>query len=85
MSRRAKGHKLTVEWSGEYGENSSSTGTCPCGWEESGSSQAVVRQEYRWHLDRVRADKERKAQAEVERLVQLASAAGANVTAEETL
>ena len=48
--RRIKGHKLTMEWSGEYGVESSSTGTCPCGWTESASSQAVVRDEYRWHL-----------------------------------
>lgn len=51
--RRLPGHKLTVEWSGEYGENSSSTGTCPCGWTESGSNREVVRDEYRWHLQRV--------------------------------
>lgn len=50
---RAKGHKLTMTWSGEYGEESSSTGECPCGWTESGSSQEVVRYEYRWHLAQV--------------------------------
>lgn len=50
---RAPGHKLSLSWSGEYGVESSSTGTCTCGWEESASSQAVVRQEYRWHLERV--------------------------------
>ena len=49
---RIKGHKLTVEWSGERGAESTSTGYCTCGWEESASSQRVVRQEYRWHLER---------------------------------
>jgi hypothetical protein len=39
-----------MEWSGERGEESSSTGTCPCGWTESASSQKVVRSEYRAHL-----------------------------------
>lgn len=47
---RLAGHKLTMEWSGEYGYESSSTGTCPCGWMEHGSSQEVVRDEYRFHL-----------------------------------
>jgi hypothetical protein len=47
---RVKGHKLTMEWSGEHGEESSSTGTCTCGWEESASSQREVRFEYREHL-----------------------------------
>jgi DnaJ-class molecular chaperone len=47
---RAKGHKLTMTWSGEYGVESSSTGTCPCGWQESASNQTVVRFEYRQHL-----------------------------------
>lgn len=42
-----------MTWSGEYGEESSSTGECPCGWTESGSSQNVVRFEYRQHLKRV--------------------------------
>lgn len=50
---RIKGHKLTMTWSGEYGEESSSTGTCLCGWSESGSSQSVVREEYRHHLRKV--------------------------------
>ncbi|KQP62993.1 hypothetical protein ASF47_18450 [Nocardioides sp. Leaf285] len=51
MRLRAPGHALSMSWSGEYGEESSSTGTCTCGlWEESGSSQAVVREEYRLHL-----------------------------------
>lgn len=53
MSRRIPGHALTVEWSGEYGAESSSTGTCRCGWSESASSQREVRNEYRWHLDAV--------------------------------
>lgn len=48
---RVTGHKLLMEWSGEYGEESSSTGTCICGaWEEAASSQRVVREEYRYHL-----------------------------------
>ncbi len=50
VPRRIKGHKLTMEWSHEYGEESSSTGTCTCGWQESASSQRVVRFEYREHL-----------------------------------
>lgn len=52
-----KGHKLTVEWSGEYGENSSSTGYCACGrFEESCSNQAEVRKECRNHLLRTKAN-----------------------------
>jgi hypothetical protein len=51
--RKLKGHKLTLTWCGEYGEESSSTGTCTCGWEESASSQKVCREEYRWHLEQV--------------------------------
>jgi hypothetical protein len=48
---RAPGHALTVEWSGEHGPESSSTGTCACGrWQESASSQDEVRNEYRFHL-----------------------------------
>jgi hypothetical protein len=46
----APGHKLTMEWSGEYGQESSSTGFCSCGWQESASSQTEVRNEYRFHL-----------------------------------
>jgi hypothetical protein len=52
---RIRGHALAVEWNGEYGVESSSTGTCRCGkWEESASSQAEVRFEYREHLKSVR-------------------------------
>jgi len=50
---RHKDHKLTLEWSGEYGQEASSTGTCKCGWEESCSSQAEVRNEYGFHLQKV--------------------------------
>lgn len=53
MPRRyigAPGHALTIEWSGEYGAERSSTGTCKCGWEESASSGAEVRFEYRCHI-----------------------------------
>lgn len=50
---RAKGHALRMEWSGEYGQESSSTGYCRCGWEESCSSQDEVRNEYHWHLRKV--------------------------------
>jgi hypothetical protein len=50
---RAKGHALTIEWSGERGVESSSTGTCRCGWTESASNQDEVRNEYRFHLMRV--------------------------------
>lgn len=53
-----QGHALTVEWSGEYGAESSSTGTCRCGWQESASSQREVRNEYRHHLRQVKAAKE---------------------------
>lgn len=48
---RVPGHKLTVESSNERSRaEHSATGTCICGWEESASSQKVVRQEYRYHL-----------------------------------
>lgn len=47
---RAAGHRLRMQWSGEHGAESSSTGTCACGWEESASSQKVVRGEYRHHI-----------------------------------
>lgn len=47
---RVPGHRLTMEWSGEYGQESSSTGFCPCGWQESASNQNEVRFEYRCHL-----------------------------------
>lgn len=50
---RVPGHKLTVESSDERGAERSATGTCLCGWQESASSQAGVREEYGWHLDRV--------------------------------
>lgn len=51
---RIPGHALSLEWSGEYGWESSSTGTCKCGtWQESASSQDVVRFEYRLHLGKV--------------------------------
>lgn len=51
---RLPGHALTIEWSGERGAQSSSTGYCKCGkWQESHSAQWGVRQEYRWHLERV--------------------------------
>lgn len=50
---RVKGHALSLEWSGEYGAESSSTGTCRCGWSESASNQEEVRNEYAWHLQRV--------------------------------
>lgn len=52
--RRIKGHALTMEWSGERGVDSSSTGTCKCGkWEESASNQSEVRFEYREHLRKI--------------------------------
>jgi hypothetical protein len=50
---RAKGHALTMTWSGEYGAESSSTGECKCGWTESASNQREVRFEYRCHLARL--------------------------------
>lgn len=66
---RVPGHKLTLEWSGERGEESSSTAVCSCGWEESASSQARCRQEYRQHLLRVLAQA-----GEVEKLQRLKDA-----------
>lgn len=49
---RVKGHALRTEWSGEYGAESTSTGFCRCGkWQESASSVAEVRFEYRCHLE----------------------------------
>jgi len=48
--RRLEGHKLTLEWCGEYGVESSSTASCICGWEESASNQKECRWEYRCHL-----------------------------------
>lgn len=57
---RVKGHKLTIEWSGERTRaESSSTGECICGWTESGSTQEVVRDEYRYHLQMVKRDQDR--------------------------
>jgi len=47
---RVEGHALSLEWSGERGAESSSTGTCRCGWQESASSQDECRFEYREHL-----------------------------------
>lgn len=45
------GHKLVVEHNGERGIESASTGRCICGrWQESASSQRIVRSEYRRHL-----------------------------------
>ncbi len=49
---RVPGHRLTLEWSGEYGAESSSTATCACGWQEHAGSQEICREEYRWHLMR---------------------------------
>jgi hypothetical protein len=50
---RVKGHALTLTWSGEYGDERSSTGSCTCGWAESASNQNKCRYEYRWHLANV--------------------------------
>lgn len=61
MPERAQvpGHKLLLEWSGEYGEESSSMGTCTCGkWEESCSSQREVRNEFGFHKRRMWARKQ---------------------------
>lgn len=59
---RLAGHKLTMEWNGEYGWESASTGTCPCGWQESASSKNEVRNEYFWHITRemARAEMEKR-------------------------
>ena len=59
-TRPLKGHKLSIEWSGEYGIESTSTGTCKCGWTESCSSREIVRDEYGWHLERQREIKNLK-------------------------
>lgn len=56
-----KHHKLTIEWSGEYGEESSSTGTCTCGWTESASNQVEVRHEYACHMKDVKSMEESAA------------------------
>jgi len=53
---RVPGHKLTITWSGEYGIESSSTGTCLCGWSESGSNREIVRDEYHHHMRKVEAE-----------------------------
>lgn len=51
MTLRVRGHRLTVEWSGERAKyERSSTGYCTCGWSESASTGAEVRNEYHWHL-----------------------------------
>jgi hypothetical protein len=42
-----------MEWSGERGAESSSTGFCKCGWSESAGGQREVRNEYRHHLAQV--------------------------------
>lgn len=55
---RAEGHRLSMTWSGEYGKESSSTGSCLCGWTESASAQDIVREEYRWHIATVIAKEE---------------------------
>lgn len=58
---RAKGHALTLVFSGERSRyERSSTGFCRCGWEESASTQDEVRNEYHWHLQRVLRDAERE-------------------------
>lgn len=51
---RFKGHKLTIQFSGERTRaERSSTGYCTCGWSESASVQSEVRNEYRFHLEDV--------------------------------
>jgi hypothetical protein len=50
---RRKGHRLTVTWNGRRGSESVSAGLCTCGWESSGASRTVVREQYREHLDRL--------------------------------
>lgn len=55
MKGRISGHKLTVIWNGEKGDERASTGTCECGeWEESASTAYEVRNEYRFHLETIR-------------------------------
>lgn len=57
---RVPGHKLTLEWSGEHGAESVSTGYCGCGkWDESASNQHEARWEYKCHLARLIFNKER--------------------------
>lgn len=63
---RVPGHKLTITWSGERKrEESSSTGTCICGWSESGSNREIVRDEYTHHLQHEAELLARKAAEEV--------------------
>ncbi|HEY5785244.1 MAG TPA: hypothetical protein VIT65_10745 [Microlunatus sp.] len=51
MVRYRRVHALVhIEWNGERGAESSSTATCRCGWQESASTQAECRFEYREHL-----------------------------------
>lgn len=58
VALRVPGHRLAITWSGEYGIESSSTGSCGCGWAESASNQHEVRFEYRAHLCRAQATAE---------------------------
>jgi hypothetical protein len=63
---RAKGHKLTLEWSGERARwERSSTAYCICGWQESASTQEECRHEYRCHLETVIADRVRQADEKI--------------------
>jgi hypothetical protein len=46
-------HKLTLEWNGEFGDDSAVTGFCICGgWWDIGYSKREMRDEYRVHLER---------------------------------
>ena len=67
---RLAGPKLSMEWSGEFGAESVTTGTCSCGkggarvWQESASNQKEVRKEYREHLAKVIFQREIKQLSE---------------------
>lgn len=74
---RIKGHFLDVRWNGEYGAESGSTGTCPCGWSESASSQREVRREYQFHLEAEAKKLEKKAEPSQSTVVGLSLSAGA--------
>jgi hypothetical protein len=50
---RVAGHKLTTDWNGERGPESSATGRCTCGWSETCGSRESVKQEFQHHLRRV--------------------------------
>lgn len=56
---KIKGHKLTLSHNGEKSRDESSwTASCICGWEECHSRKDGAQQEYRFHLNKMKRDKE---------------------------